>query len=139
MPTIYRSGDVLVRLGGEGTPAVTRQMGVDMMTHVSSRTAWWYKEHKNGEIEQLPLERIMRDMLTGLHPPDHPLAACPPVLVWQLPMTCSGYIFWLLARRARVLLAELAGGGRCGISSAAMTSWATFPSWRRRTRPTRSR
>lgn len=71
-PTIFRSGDVLVRLdGGEGAErAVTRPLGVEMMSHLTARTAFWYKQRKGqGFIEQYPPERVMKDLLVDPAPP----------------------------------------------------------------------
>lgn len=42
----------------------TERLGMDGLGNVSSRTAWWHKHtEKDGESEQFPLERVLRNML----------------------------------------------------------------------------
>lgn len=71
-PTIFRSGDLLVRLdGGDGKQrAVTRPLNIDMLSHVTARTAYWFKrKSRELEVEQYPPERAMKDLLVDPDPP----------------------------------------------------------------------
>ncbi len=42
----------------------TERLGLDGLGNISSRTAWWHKHtERDGESEQFPLERVLRNML----------------------------------------------------------------------------
>lgn len=52
----------------------TEFITVDILSHMSARTAWWHKfTEKEGELEQFPLERVMKDMLADPAKPLPPL------------------------------------------------------------------
>lgn len=72
-PKWFRIQTTPVRLvpGDETEPARTEELGLDAMSHISARTAWWHKhKEKEGTVEQFPLERVMKDMLAD---PEKPL------------------------------------------------------------------
>src|SRR5690348_10915448 len=65
-----RAGRLVASIGA--LPAI-EPLGVDSLSRLSSRTAFWFKDTKDGQTEQFPLERVMRDMLADPAPPLPPL------------------------------------------------------------------
>jgi hypothetical protein len=71
-PRYFSTGSGIVRIVGgvDGIPTSAQELTIDSLTGVSARTALWHKfEEKKGEIEQFPLEKVMRDMLSNPNPP----------------------------------------------------------------------
>ena len=75
-PKLFRVGTTPVRITGgrDDTAVKVQELDVDMMTRFSARSAYWHKvRESDGTVEQFPLERVMRDMLTDPEPPLPPL------------------------------------------------------------------
>lgn len=73
---LFCLGTTPVRLvGGEGdVPVDIQELTVDSLSRESARSAWWHKLlEQEGEVEQFPVERVMRDMLADPSPPLPPL------------------------------------------------------------------
>lgn len=64
-PQWFHVGGDPVRIVENTTdPIHTERLGLDGLGNVSARTAWWHKHtEKDGESEQFPLERVLRNML----------------------------------------------------------------------------
>lgn len=69
-PQWFRVGRIAVRLVAdvEGKTMTPEQLTVDSLFGISARSAYWYKDKKDGPVPQFPVERVIRDMLADASP-----------------------------------------------------------------------
>lgn len=69
-PRLFNLGGHCTRVVANDGPAAAQEISIDMMMGESARSAFWHKQHKDlGQIEAMPLERVIRDMLVDANPP----------------------------------------------------------------------